>query len=221
MQQIVVCYTRLLVEELRKTLIAVWQGGKTAISPESLFSVIWKVVPRFRYALGCCSKNLLENITAIDQGQIDCVTILGNVNLDLWPLILKFSPHPAVVMTHTNARNRGQFVQTLEWKQMDSIPCLLMRLLNIVIWMLQWQVLMPVWLFTSTHTHTHKLFIKQCNLLFNGGHVVQLGKTDLAQLALLFVFFVISVDYHTLRHKASFYVTCVLHYASVEYGILP
>ena len=40
------------------------------------------------------------------------------------------------------------------------------------------------------HTHTHKLFIKQCNLLlFNGGHVVQLGKTDLAQLALLFVFF--------------------------------
>jgi len=83
MQQIVVCYTRLLVEELRKTLIAVWQGGKTAISPESLFSVIWKVVPRFRYALGCCSKNLLENITAIDQGHIDCVTILGNVNLDL------------------------------------------------------------------------------------------------------------------------------------------
>ncbi|KAL5004403.1 hypothetical protein ScPMuIL_017859 [Solemya velum] len=38
----------LLVEELRKTLIALWQGSKTAISPESLFSVIWKVVPRFR-----------------------------------------------------------------------------------------------------------------------------------------------------------------------------
>ncbi|XP_013382197.1 ubiquitin carboxyl-terminal hydrolase 3-like [Lingula anatina] len=38
----------LLVEELRKTLIQLWQGNKSAISPESLFSVIWKVVPRFR-----------------------------------------------------------------------------------------------------------------------------------------------------------------------------
>ncbi|XP_064648474.1 ubiquitin carboxyl-terminal hydrolase 3-like [Lineus longissimus] len=38
----------MLVEELRKTLVALWQGSKTAISPESLFSVIWKVVPRFR-----------------------------------------------------------------------------------------------------------------------------------------------------------------------------
>jgi len=37
-----------LVEELRKTLIALWQGSKGAICPESLFSVIWKVVPRFR-----------------------------------------------------------------------------------------------------------------------------------------------------------------------------
>ncbi|ELU02606.1 hypothetical protein CAPTEDRAFT_165719 [Capitella teleta] len=37
-----------VVEELRKTLVALWQGSKAAISPESLFSVIWKVVPRFR-----------------------------------------------------------------------------------------------------------------------------------------------------------------------------
>lgn len=38
----------LLVEELRKTLIAIWEGGKAAISPESLLHVIWKLVPRFR-----------------------------------------------------------------------------------------------------------------------------------------------------------------------------
>ncbi|KAG1650828.1 Ubiquitin carboxyl-terminal hydrolase 3 [Nymphon striatum] len=40
--------TVLLAEELRKILILLWQSGKGAISPESLFTVIWKVVPRFR-----------------------------------------------------------------------------------------------------------------------------------------------------------------------------
>jgi len=38
----------LMAEELRKVLINLNQGGKSAISPESLFSVIWKIVPRFR-----------------------------------------------------------------------------------------------------------------------------------------------------------------------------
>ncbi|XP_074597690.1 ubiquitin carboxyl-terminal hydrolase 3-like [Brevipalpus obovatus] len=37
-----------LAEELRKTLVLLCKGSKSAISPESLFSVIWKVVPRFR-----------------------------------------------------------------------------------------------------------------------------------------------------------------------------
>lgn len=38
----------LLAEELRKTLQLLWSGSKGAISPESLFQVIWKVVPRYR-----------------------------------------------------------------------------------------------------------------------------------------------------------------------------
>ncbi|KAK7865690.1 hypothetical protein R5R35_014505 [Gryllus longicercus] len=39
----------LMTEELRKVIISLTQGGtKGAISPESLFLVIWKVVPRFR-----------------------------------------------------------------------------------------------------------------------------------------------------------------------------
>lgn len=39
----------LIAEELRKVLISLNQGGsKEAISPNELFSAIWKVVPRFR-----------------------------------------------------------------------------------------------------------------------------------------------------------------------------
>ena len=41
----------IMTEELRKVLVALSQGceaQKAAISPEALFHVIWKVVPRFR-----------------------------------------------------------------------------------------------------------------------------------------------------------------------------
>ena len=39
----------IMTEELRKILVALSQGEtKKAISPEALFHVIWKVVPRFR-----------------------------------------------------------------------------------------------------------------------------------------------------------------------------
>nr|XP_027196969.1 ubiquitin carboxyl-terminal hydrolase 3-like [Dermatophagoides pteronyssinus] len=38
----------LVTKELRKTILLLWEGGKSVISPESLFTVIWKIVPRFR-----------------------------------------------------------------------------------------------------------------------------------------------------------------------------
>ncbi|XP_032817967.1 ubiquitin carboxyl-terminal hydrolase 3 [Petromyzon marinus] len=37
-----------LVEEFRKTLCSLWQGSPTAFSPDSLFYVVWKVMPNFR-----------------------------------------------------------------------------------------------------------------------------------------------------------------------------
>ena len=40
----------LLVEEFRKTLVEL-RRSKTALSPASLFAVIWKVVPTFRFVV--------------------------------------------------------------------------------------------------------------------------------------------------------------------------
>uniref|UniRef100_A0A6Q2ZND7 Ubiquitin carboxyl-terminal hydrolase n=1 Tax=Esox lucius TaxID=8010 RepID=A0A6Q2ZND7_ESOLU len=39
---------RSLVEEFRKTLCSLWQGNPTAFSPDSLFYVVWKIMPSFR-----------------------------------------------------------------------------------------------------------------------------------------------------------------------------
>lgn len=50
----------LIAEELRKVLISLNQGdSKEAISPNELFSAIWKVVPRFRQVLILSSQKLL------------------------------------------------------------------------------------------------------------------------------------------------------------------
>ena len=39
---------RLLAEELRKIFIALWEESNCSCSPDSLFSVVLKVVPQFR-----------------------------------------------------------------------------------------------------------------------------------------------------------------------------
>lgn len=56
---------RLLAEELRKTLISLKQGSKSAISPESLFAVIWKVVPRYKLVITIFAKNVHLVITFV------------------------------------------------------------------------------------------------------------------------------------------------------------
>ena len=38
-------YCRSLVEEIRKVLCALWRDGDTSLSPDSLFSIVWRLVP--------------------------------------------------------------------------------------------------------------------------------------------------------------------------------
>ncbi|XP_020038152.1 ubiquitin carboxyl-terminal hydrolase 3 isoform X4 [Castor canadensis] len=55
-----------LVEEFRKTLCALWQGSQTAFSPESLFYVVWKIMPNFSYFSGRVSHLCLWPTSDLD-----------------------------------------------------------------------------------------------------------------------------------------------------------
>ena len=78
--------SRLLIEELRKTLVSLWQGTK-AISPEALFCVIWEVVPRFRYVCLCNSRYMNERswqlYNSVLFGKLYTVLVCVTVNLSL------------------------------------------------------------------------------------------------------------------------------------------
>lgn len=41
---------RSLVEEMRKVSLALWEEESGVYSPDSLFSIVWRLVPRFRFA---------------------------------------------------------------------------------------------------------------------------------------------------------------------------
>ncbi|XP_073435487.1 ubiquitin carboxyl-terminal hydrolase 3 isoform X1 [Dendrobates tinctorius] len=65
-----------LVEEFRKTLCSLWQGNQTAFSPESLFYVVWKIMPSFRgYQQQDAHefmRYLLDHLHLELQGDSDC-----------------------------------------------------------------------------------------------------------------------------------------------------
>ena len=39
---------RSLVEEVRKVSCGLWRDGDSSLSPDSLFSIVWRLVPQFR-----------------------------------------------------------------------------------------------------------------------------------------------------------------------------
>ncbi|KAJ7311300.1 hypothetical protein JRQ81_006916 [Phrynocephalus forsythii] len=59
-----------LVEEFRKTLCALWQGSQTAFSPESLFYVVWKIMPNFRRIQARAPGSLPVGVPASVQHQL-------------------------------------------------------------------------------------------------------------------------------------------------------
>ncbi|XP_053128808.1 ubiquitin carboxyl-terminal hydrolase 3 isoform X3 [Hemicordylus capensis] len=59
-----------LVEEFRKTLCALWQGSQTAFSPESLFYVIWKIMPNFRNGTSTVVTAIFGGIL---QNEVNCL----------------------------------------------------------------------------------------------------------------------------------------------------
>lgn len=59
-----------LVEEFRKTLCALWQGSQTAFSPESLFYVVWKIMPNFRNGASTVVTTIFGGIL---QNEVNCL----------------------------------------------------------------------------------------------------------------------------------------------------
>lgn len=125
-----------LVEELRKVLCALWQGATTAISPDALFSVVWKLVPRFRgyqqhdahefmhYLLDHVHTELLQTnifsngqstiVSGIFGGELQSeVTCLkcGTVSKKQEPFLDLSLDIPLRVKTHSKSTSRGKAAQ--------------------------------------------------------------------------------------------------------------